>query len=98
MRELGWPELDSSGKPPLAKRPQATARLGQHQLHVADASFREASLAVREVESPHALKALVVSEPAQRGSVGQELLAPPPQRGDIACGDVLEVDQLQVGP
>src|SRR6202020_1315132 len=75
----------------------AVLRLGEQQLHVADASLREAGLAVAEVERPQTPEALVVAERLQALDVGEEVRAPAPQRLDVMRRDVLERQRLHVG-
>ena len=67
-------------------------RLGQQHLVVLDPSLAEPALGPGRVELPHPPEALVVAQPRSRSAAASEVLAPAPQRGRIARGDVLQLD------
>ncbi len=71
-----------------AARTAAAAR--QDELQVADVADGERRLAAGQVELPHADEAVVEPELAHLGALGEEALAPQPQRARVVRSDVAQ--------
>src|SRR5579863_9057282 len=73
------------------------ARLSEQDLHVSDPPLREARLAVGQVQGPDPAEALVITEFGQCHCVLQEPRSPDPQRLHVSVGQIVQIEDLQIG-